>query len=787
MRALEGLNAAQQQAVAAVDGPVLILAGPGSGKTRVIVHRVAGLLERGVDPYSILAVTFTNKAAREMRERLQGLVGPVATHLSVGTFHATAARWLRRDIHYFGLDPSFAIYDDHDQVDLVKSISRDFALDEKRFTPRSLLHEISSAKSELTGPVEYAQRADGIWRETVARVYTRYQAALRENRALDFDDLLVYAVRLFQEFPAVLERYQERFRYILVDEFQDTNLVQYQLARLLGQKYRNICVVGDPDQSIYGWRKADIRNILNFEQDYPDLKVVVLEQNYRSTGTILALAHAVISANRLRKEKNLWTENPSGDLVTLFEAFDEREEAQFVLREVERLNAAGTRMGDIAILYRTNAQSRAVEDVFVRYGMPYRLVGGTRFYERKEVKDVLAYLRLVANPYDAVSLQRVVNVPARGIGAKSSAELGRWARSLGVSAYEALRLVAGLGLDGGLEPATSIPFAARAREALCGFLLLLESLRELRDSMSLPELLNQLFERSGYASYLRDGSEEGEERWANVVELRNKARDYEDLEPDVALQRFLEDVSLVQDVDTLDAESDAVTLITLHAAKGLEFPYVFILGLEEGLCPHVRSFDDPAQLEEERRLFYVGVTRAMRGLYLVYTGRRALFGGSSLRDPSRFLRDIPAELLSLSSPRSSARSYASDRDAWPGDLRAQSGRDHPAAFRSSPSWPGDGRRSSSSWTESAPVFRQVQPASEDPEPAWLSEPLESAAPVTRREPSFVKGDQVTHPAFGTGVVVDSHLVGDDEQVTVLFRGHPTPKKLSLSFAPLTRA
>jgi DNA helicase-2/ATP-dependent DNA helicase PcrA len=787
LRALEGLNAAQQQAVATVDGPVLILAGPGSGKTRVIVHRIAGLLERGVDPYNILAVTFTNKAAREMRERLQGLVGPTATHLSVGTFHATAARWLRRDIHHFGLDASFAIYDDHDQVDLVKSISRDFALDDKRFTPRALLHEIGSAKSELTGPAEYAQRAEGIWRETVARVYTRYQAALRENRALDFDDLLVYAVRLFQEFPAVLERYQERYRYILVDEFQDTNLVQYQIARLLGQKYRNICVVGDPDQSIYGWRKADIRNILNFEQDYPDLKVVVLEQNYRSTGTILALAHAVLSANRLRKEKNLWTENPSGELVTLFEAFDEREEAQFVLREVERLNAAGTRMGDIAILYRTNAQSRAVEDVFVRYGMPYRLVGGTRFYERKEVKDVLAYLRLVANPYDAVSLQRVVNVPARGIGAKSSAELGRWARSLGVSAYEALRLAAGLGLDGGLEPATSIPFAARAREALRGFLLLLEGLRELRDSVPLPELLNQLFERSGYASYLRDGSEEGEERWANVVELRNKARDYEDLEPDVALQRFLEDVSLVQDVDTLDAESDAVTLITLHAAKGLEFPYVFILGLEEGLCPHVRSFDDPAQLEEERRLLYVGVTRAMRGLYLVYTGRRALFGGSSLRDPSRFLRDIPAELLSLASPRSSARPFAGDPDSWPGDLRAQSGRDRPASLRSRSSFQNGERRSSSAWTEPAPVFRQVRPASEDPEPAWMSEPLEPAAPVARREPLFVKGDQVTHPAFGNGVVVDSHLVGDDEQVTVLFRGHPTPKKLSLSFAPLTRA
>ena len=762
MRALQGLNPAQQAAVSTVDGPLLILAGPGSGKTRVIVHRVAFLLEQGVDPYSILAVTFTNKAAREMRERLDTLVGVPAHQLSVGTFHATCARWLRRDIHHLGLDPGFAIFDDNDQVDLMKSIVRELAVDEKRFTPRMILHEVSSAKSELVGPHEYAEHAEGRYRELVARAYHRYQAALQENHALDFDDLLMVTVRLFEEFPAVLERYQERFRYVLVDEFQDTNLVQYQLTRLLSQKHRNICVVGDPDQSIYGWRKADIRNILNFERDYPDLRVVVLEQNYRSTQTILNLAHAVITPNQLRKEKKLWTENPSGAAVTLFEAYDEREEAQFVVRELERLSADGANLGEVAIMYRTNAQSRAVEDAFVRYGIPYRLIGGTRFYERKEVKDVLAYLRLIANPYDSISLQRVINVPPRGLGAKTVAELGRWARALGVGLYEAMVQAAGRGLvDAAPDaPKLLVPFAARAREALAAFAVLLDELRELKPAVPLPELIGQLLERSGYASFLRDGTEDGEERWGNVVELRNKARDYEDLEPDVALQRFLEEVSLVQDVDTLQGESDAATLITLHAAKGLEFPYVFILGVEEGLCPHIRSFDDPAQMEEERRLFYVGVTRAMRGLYLLYAGRRALFGGSTLRDPSRFLRDIPAALLRVAAPR--AASYrAAAQATW--------------SASSAPSPP-------------ARAYRLEPDYSSDPEPAWLTEPSRHLEPpVPNREPDFRKGDSVRHPAFGEGVVLDSRIVGDDEQVSVLFKGHPTPKKLSLSFAPLQRA
>jgi DNA helicase-2/ATP-dependent DNA helicase PcrA len=546
---------------------------------------------------------------------------------------------------------------------------------------------------------------------------------------------------------------------VLVDEYQDTNRAQYVILRALSTDHPNLAVTGDPDQSIYGWRKADIRNILNFEHDYPDLKVVVLEQNYRSTQTILNLAQAVICANQLRKEKTLWTENPDGAAVTLFQAFDEREEAQYVVREIERLRASGTRLGGVAVMYRTNAQSRAVEDAFVGYGLPYRLIGGTRFYERREVKDVLAYLRLIANPYDAVSLQRIINVPPRSLGAKTVAELGRWARVLRVSLYEAILQASGGGLVADSPLDSPSPFTARAREALRSFLALLEQLREVRSTAPLPELVNQVLARTGYENFLRDGTEDGEERWANVMELLNKARDYEELEPDVALERFLEEVSLIQDVDSLEGESDAATLITLHAAKGLEFPYVFILGVEEGLCPHVRSFDDPAQMEEERRLFYVGITRAMQGLYLLNASRRSLYGASNLRDASRFLSDIPPRLLQLASARGVGRRHV-DGPGW-------------TAARATPP---------------ALAYRLDSAPSGDPEPAWLTEPQRPVEPVTpTRQPSFHKGDNVSHASFGEGVVLDSQIVGDDEQVNVLFKGQPAPKKLSLSFAPLQRA
>src|SRR5919198_71645 len=482
-RILEGLSPQQREAVTHVDGPLLILAGPGSGKTRVIVHRVAYLLEaRKVHPANILAVTFTNKAAREMRDRLDSLVGGrAARSLTVGTFHSICARWLRSDIKHLGLDfdPGFAIYDDNDQVDLVKQVLRELEIDEKRTSPRAVLSAISHAKSELIGPERYARDAQGRWQETVARVYTRYVDLLRRNHALDFDDLLVVVVQLFRDVPEVLERYQQRYHYVLVDEFQDTNIAQYEIVKMLSHGHRNLCVVGDEDQGIYSWRSADIRNILNFEHDYPDLKVVVLEQNYRSTGTILQVARSVIASNKLRKEKNLWTENDTGLPVSLHEAYNEQDEAQFVLREIQRLNRSQhVALNDIALMYRTNAQSRAVEDAFVRAGLPYRLVGGTRFYERREIKDVLAYLRLVQNPFDTVSLTRVINVPPRGIGQKTVQELLRWSAAQGVAPYEAMQRAG----DG--------PFSPRARELVAAFVELIEPLRAAAHERTVSETLH---------------------------------------------------------------------------------------------------------------------------------------------------------------------------------------------------------------------------------------------------------------------------------------------------------
>jgi DNA helicase-2/ATP-dependent DNA helicase PcrA len=768
--ALDGLNPAQQEAVRTTEGPLLILAGPGSGKTRVIVHRVAYLLEQGVSPRNILAVTFTNKAAREMRERLERLVGARGEGLTVGTFHATCARWLRREGRWIGLEPGFAIYDDGDQVDLIKTLIREAGLDEKHFGPRAVLREISASKSELISVDQYRLLADSRFRRMVADLYAAYEARLRAHNALDFDDLLEKAVRLFEAHPDVLARYQERYRYLLVDEFQDTNVTQYRLARLLAGKYRNLCVVGDPDQSIYSWRKADIRNILNLEKDYPDLKTIVLGQNYRSTQAILDVAQAVISANEQRLDKQLWTTNDPGERVTLYAAFDEREEALFVVREIERLLARGTQRGEVAVLYRTNAQSRAVEDVFVRYNMPYRLVGGTRFYERKEVKDVLAYLRLICNPADAISLQRVINTPPRGLGPKTVADLAAWATALGISQREALLRLAGLderreteagALD--QKPAELVPFSPRAREALASFGRLLFDLRSVRDQVGPEQLLDELLGRIDLEAFLtRDGSEESLERWQNVQELRTKARDYRELEPREALERFLEDVSLVQDVDTLEDVRDQVTLITLHAAKGLEFPYVFVIGLEEGLIPHARSLDDPAMLEEERRLLYVGITRAMRRLYLSHADRRSGYLGSQQRGASSFLDVIPRRMLER---------------ARPGAARAASSARRPRQYELDDFEPGD-RLSLPSEPSRPETFS-------NPEPAWLEEPP-SPEPAAPRQVSFRGGERVAHPIFGVGTVLESATVGDDEQVTVQFQGESRPKKLSLAFARIER-
>jgi len=761
MDTLADLNPAQREAVQSIGGPVLILAGPGSGKTRVITQRVAYLIrDCGVIPYNVMAVTFTNKAAREMKERLYRLLGSRLQQLTIGTFHAICAQILRKEGAAMGLDTHFVIYDDGDQMAAVRKALKDLQIDEKNFPPRPILNAISAAKNELIGPEEFA--ADNYWREIARRVYRRYQEVLAEAKALDFDDLLLLAVRLLQEHPDVLDKYQRRYVHVLVDEFQDTNVAQYVLIKLIGGRYRHVCVVGDEDQSIYRFRGADIRNILSFEQDYPDARVIVLEQNYRSTQTILEASRGVIRPNVQRKEKRLWTQNDPGVPVTVFEAYNEQEEGQYVVSEIERLRGQGYGHKDFAVMYRTNAQSRALEDAFVRAGLPYRLVGATRFYERREIKDVLAYLRLIHNPFDGLSLARILNVPGRGLGPRTLADLERWASGLGVPLYTALQLLerrtaseeqAGAGEQGSkgarenspLRPGTSappLPFAPRFQNALLGFLHLVDDLIAAKEGRPVLEVLDLVLDKTGYAAYLRDGSQEGEERWENVQELRSVARQYDVESPEGGLAGFLEGVALVSEVDNYEERVDAVTLLTLHSAKGLEFPVVFIVGLEEGLLPHARSIDNgyerPEELEEERRLCYVGITRAMQRLYLVHAFRRTLWGSSQVRDPSRFLADIPPQLIK--------------------------GRDLPAETRLPAA------------DEKVPLFPPARLATVGP--------TTSPAPKVTTSP-FKTGDKVRHAKFGEGIVVEVKPVKEDVEVTVAFAGVGV-KRLSLAFARLER-
>lgn len=636
------LNPAQKEAVETLGGPLLIVAGPGSGKTRVITHRIAYLVQVcGIRTYHLLAVTFTNKAAREMGERLHELLGWSAEELTLGTFHAICARLLRREGKETGLEPRFVIYDEEDQLNAVKRSLEELNVDSKRYSPGVFQSAIKAAKSQLLLPEQCMAQRRSYFGEMVGRVYERYERILAQSRALDFDDLIMKTVLLFQNCPEVLTRYQERYFHVLVDEFQDTNIAQYMLARQLAGKHRNICVVGDPDQSIYSWRFADLRNILQFERDYPDARVVLLEQNYRSSQVILEAAQRVISVNRQRKEKKLWTTNEEGLPVAVVETDNEREEARFVVNEVEQLLSRGEiTLKDCAVMYRTNAQSRALEEAFIRYGLPYKLVGGIRFYQRREVKDVIAYLRLVHNPEDGMSLARIINVPSRGIGQHTVGELSRWAKLLGVSWYQALqRLKAHQVGDSALSP-----LSPRLTQALLHFRALLDELRSEREDRDVADLLDLVLERTNYKAYLLE-QPQGEECWENILELRQVAEAYSGLPQGEGLASFLEGVALFSEVDGLDEAADSVVLITLHQAKGLEFPVVFIVGMEEGLFPHIKSFDDPGQMEEERRLCYVGMTRAKKRLYLVYSHHRSVMGGTNSALPSRFLRDIPSNLL----------------------------------------------------------------------------------------------------------------------------------------------
>ena len=801
---LVGLNQPQRQAVTTTEGPVLILAGPGSGKTRVITHRIAYLVRsKPVSPWRILAVTFTNKAAKEMRERLEKLVGiNESKEMTIGTFHAICARVLRVEADYLaplGLNKSFVIFDTDDQLTLVKQAIKALNLDEKQYRPLTMQAMISRAKNELQGPDQMAELAAKYLEEVAARVYKQYQRLLRANNGVDFDDLLMLTEQLWRREPEVLRKYQARWPYIHVDEFQDCNLPQYKLIRLLGfgtddrhEGLGNVCVVGDDDQMIYTWRGASAENVERFERDFPHTKIIMLEQNYRSTQTILDAAQNVVRRNRLRKDKSLWTELGEGEKIILHEGYDEEEEGLFTAREIKRLLARGDidRLGDVAVMYRTNAQSRALEEQFLRANIPYKVIGSRKFYERKEIKDMLAYLRLLANPYDDLSLQRIINVPNRKIGPKTFGELQQWAAQRQITLYDAIQQI------------DKHPTLARtAKAALSGFGHLLVDLTNAIEELQLPELLDRVAERSGYGPDLRE-TPEGEERWSNVLELRRVAEDYSEIETRTALELFLENVALVGGADTAQTSEDgtlvkeenhdAVTLITLHAAKGLEFPVVFIVGMDEGSLPHARSVDKPEQLEEERRLAYVGFTRAMRRLYLVRAYRRSYFGETQVTEPSRFLEDIPVELVKSEGGAGSTRQSGGSR----------------ATVRRRSSLDDDYNQDSSSARETGRVFGSGKPPVSSQAPQWtprtsskpaslpqksssnVTPPLSSSnvpsMPAKPKGQQFKPGDRVRHDKFGEGVILKSEMVQDTEFVDVQFQGKHGKKRLSMDFANLEK-
>ncbi|HRZ94999.1 MAG TPA: UvrD-helicase domain-containing protein [Candidatus Moranbacteria bacterium] len=654
---LEKLNNSQKEAVTTTEGPVLIIAGAGSGKTRALTHRVAYLIcEKRVRPGNILAVTFTNKAAQEMKERIKSLLesnGGDANFPVMGTFHSICVKILRREIDKIGFKTSFNIFDDQDQLALMKRTMKEMQIDVEQFRPKAILGAISKAKNELIDAEEFKKGIGGYFEEVVSKIYTNYQKKLKEQNALDFDDILMYTAKVFQRFPEVLKKYQNIFRYIMVDEYQDTNHAQYLLIKLLSQKHGNICVVGDDWQGIYSWRGANIQNILDFEKDYPKAKVIKLEQNYRSTQNILDAAYGVISKNVNRKDKKIWTENSGGHLLVSYEADNEKNEAEFIAEEIQKMKKTKHAYGDFVILYRTNAQSRIIEEVMLRNSIPYRIIGGIKFYQRKEVKDVVAYLRLINNFSDEVSLERIINEPKRGIG---DITLGKWTQLARKNNKDLIET--GLAISNFQLPIskktpilndqiknTKYKIRDAKLDAISKFSEFIVRMAELKKKLLITDFIQKVFVESGYEKYLLDGTEEGEMRQENVRELLTVAKKYEDYEGEEGLNLFLEEVALVSDTDNIDQNIESVHLMTLHSAKGLEFRVVFIAGLEEGILPHSRSMLDHSEMEEERRLMYVGITRAKEKVYLLFTSERNIFGSTQINPPSRFLDDIPSHLV----------------------------------------------------------------------------------------------------------------------------------------------
>ncbi len=715
---LEGLNDAQREAVTTIGGPLLILAGAGSGKTRVLTHRIAYLLEvEKVPPWGILAITFTNKAANEMKERLAGLIGPVANDMWVSTFHSACVRILRSHAAKIGYNRNFVIYDTADRETLLKQCIKELDLDPKRFSPKAIGATISNAKNELKDARKFSKETgDDYYLEIVSGVYALFEEKMAANNAFDFDDLLMKTVELFQNNEGILEFYQDKFLHVLVDEYQDTNHAQYILVNLLARKHRNLCVVGDPDQSIYRWRGADIKNILSFERDYPEATVIKLEQNYRSTACILTAANAVIKNNSGRKEKNLWTAKPGGDKVFLIEAEDEQDEAAKITAEIISLKTSSNMLyGDMAVLYRTHAQSRAIEEELVRNNISYQIFGGTKFYERKEIKDILAYLKVLVNKDDDLSLARIINVPKRGIGPTSQAKIGEFILQRGISLYEALSIIHQVpGLSG------------RALKQLQGFKKMLERFEEELENSSVRDITSYILNETGYLeALLREDTIEAETRRDNLTEFLNVTAFYDQRNPDGSLEDFLAEVSLVTDIDDYVEEEDKLVLMTLHSAKGLEFPAVFIMGLEEGTFPHFRSLDSELEMEEERRLCYVGMTRAEEKLYLSYAKKRFIYGETRYKVPSRFLGEIPEEYLDNSKNKEKEKTLG--------------------------------------------YFFADKPAGEKTD-------------VYRPDNKYELGDRVFHKKWGVGIVVE--IKPGDTVIKVAFPDRGI-KSLDIHFAPLT--
>lgn len=741
---LIGLNEQQQKAVKSTDGPLLIMAGAGSGKTRVLTHRIAYLMvEKEIAPWNILAITFTNKAAREMKERIRAILGGASEDIWISTFHSMCVRILRRDIDRIGFNRNFSILDTTDQQSVIKQIMKDRNMDTKKYDYRAILGSISSAKNELVGPEEYLKTASDYFTKVTADVYTEYQKRLRKNSALDFDDLIMMTIQLFQLVPEVLEYYQRKFQYIHVDEYQDTNKSQYLLVQLLAKKFRNICVVGDSDQSIYRWRGADISNILSFEKDYKEAKVIMLEQNYRSTKRILQAANSVIEKNKDRYKKVLRTENPEGEMIQLYKAGNEQDEAQYVVRTIQKLmKDEDYKLDDFAILYRTNAQSRVMEDVLVKSNMNYQIVGGTKFYDRKEIKDLLAYLRLIANNDDDLSLARIINEPKRAIGATSFDKMLVYAMERDRSIFDAMGELVFMGLSG--KAATSAE----------NFYNMIRSLSDRQQELSVTEIVEEVLEKSGYRQMLKaEKSIEAESRLENIEEFLTVTQAFEARSEDQSLVAFLTDLALIADIDSLDEEEKAkgtIILMTMHAAKGLEFPVVFIIGMEENIFPHSRSLESEDEMAEERRLMYVGATRAEQRLYLSCAGSRTIFGRTGYNAPSRFLREIDENVLEQVS-KANTTSYRDD------SLPFKSNRYDRMPKRS---------------------LGSVQA------PASQTSRLNSTG---GDKFDWKVGDKAAHGKWGVGMVVSVKGEGDGMELDIAFPSPTGIKRLLAKFAPITKA